>query len=849
MDAIVTPDKELQPGNKLMPTHVQAIERTQTPTRMIKPEEYLAKLCDEADKECEHNVQGRAALWLRNYYFWLGGVHNAYGWALNGAWRPQTNLKGLFTANMLAEKFNTLMSVVTRSNPKYKLTPTPGGQEQEIKHGGAIVAQRISDHDMAEKFQQTARLREWFCRLMYGNSFRYGSFDKDAGHKTQVPTMGQTQVDVPGMGLCPKCGMTAPANGEQSCPECGQPSEYFEGESFTDETQEGYEDSMSGDTRWWVVSPWEIGLPPNARLSQDNGELQWDYIVWCQRVRKKRIAQAYEIGTNIEDVKEIPFMLRAQERMERKGGGDPRDHNSQFCTFRRYWFRPYMYYDWKITQDVTLADGTQVPRGTKMIEACPHGIYVARVGETILDVQPACIDDHWSQAHYYFNPQSPWGKGIDDAAELQRVINALYQIAVEHARRDSVGITTFNQNAGLTVESFKGGNVVPMDVPLDNPRGVLGQAALLQGTPMDNSVGGVIEMARNDQTAVTGASSVLSGTNETLPSTATATQLLVQRATSILTPMFLVDVEQGKRTVTQNLKLRQKYQSMETFVPFTDENEHEQGRFFSASDIPKDFVVSVVDGSWMPSDLLDARAELENALALGNVPLGIFNPDMPPHVQQAALNIFTSLPPSLNTRQADESVAHSRLQAIKEGVEHVKQMNISEEQWPTALEALLNMPSVVVRPDVDNIGVQIEVAQTYAKGVLNDPQGDFDLLLIQAVEGFIQKLKEATVAQGQEQSAMSLLTQQPDAQAQIAMQGLQGQQDAGGQQEPPPPDPNAIQAQMHEGQLHDADAMESEKGRQHEIATKKMDAAEADKQRKHDLAIAGMQAKAAKAKK
>lgn len=839
MQALVTPHPDQALGSKLPESMLKKVQEQKEPKRALEPDEFLTKILDAADKECEQDVQPRAAVWNRNYNFFRGGLANLQGYNVKGVWNHLNDLSGLYSSNNYAEKIMTLMSVLVRSNPKFKVTPTPG-QDDYQKQSGAIIGQRLTEHDIREKCPASFRLREWFFRLIFGTSFRYINFDKDAGCDVKSPTTEQHEFGSDGMNICPSCGMTFP--GEQKPCQCGEQNvEHFDGESFNDDVlSDSYESVKTGDTRLWSPSPWEIGLPPNGRLNVDNGEIAWDFVAWYQKTRKKRVGYAFNISDQFSDELRTPFMLQAQERLERQWTGEGIVQAKDFCVLRRYWLRPYMYYGEKCSQDITLADGTEIARGSRYIDYLEHGMYVARVGHNPLDIQRICLDDHWSQSHYTYDPMSPWGKGTEDGADLQVILNALYQIVVEHGRRDSVGITVINKDVGMNVDDFQGGNVVPASGGMGAEFDVRKAATMLAGNTLNPTIFNTLDGARKDQTAVTGASSVLSGTNETIPDTLGATQLLVQRATTVLTPMFMMDVEQGIRCWTQNLKLRQKYQSAEVFVPFSDDNEPEQGRFFDASSISQDFVVSSVDGSWMPSDSLDVRAELEQAFALGGdtLPGGLFNPQFPMEAKQVALSALTTLPRSLNKSAGDESVAHSRLKAIKQGLQHVKQMGIPEEYMEQAIEQILTMPSVIFRPDIDDPAIHINIAKTFSLSVLNDPE-DVDYLLVQAVEGYIQMCKDGGVEQGQEASAIQVLSSAPEAQAQTAMGAMQGQQEQANQ--PPPeqvqPDPNAMVAQEHEMNTKMIDSQEAEKARKHESS-------EAAKTRKHELALEKTRAKA-----
>lgn len=866
MNALAQLSSDHAIGNKLPVDVVKDQQRPAKPAPQLKPDQYLNSILDKLAKESEQDAWVRADIWNRNYYFFLGGLKNAYGGSVRGIWKSITDMTGLHTANSFAEKEMTLMSVLARSNARFKISPSAGSgataKTQEFgtetgddpadsKRDGALVGQRLTDHDLRMKNPASARLRRWFYRMNYGTSFRFTTFDKNAGkQKAQSPIMRPEQFDLNGMNICGKCGMTFPGQAAMPC-KCGAPAEaveHFPGQSMSEDVlSDDYESVGVGDTRWFDPNPWEVALPPNARCIVEGGQLQWDAVSWNQNTRNARIAYLYDIHDEISDGLEIPFMNKALERLERRYLGPDYARSKDFSIFRRTWLRPYMYWEGKFNQDTKLANGKEITEGTRYIDAMPEGAYIARVGHRILDIQPANIDDHWAQAHYTYNPHSAYGKGLEDGADLQVILNTFYQIFVEHGKKDSAGVTLVNQNAGVDINAFRGGNVIPTDIPLEND--IAKVAKTLPGNSLSGTLPMGMDMVRNDMTAVTGASSVLAGTNEQLPETYGATQLLVQRATSILTPMMMMDVEETQRVVEQNLRLRQRFQSGDAFLPFTDENEYEQGRAFSGADVPADFVVSVVDSSWMPQDSLDIRADLEQAASFGQLPGGIWNPAVPPEAKTAALNALTNLPASLNKDTKDIENAHKRLNALKKGVSHIKTKNPPPDVLPMALQQVLTMPSIKAWDQIDNISVHIQVAQDYGKALMNGPADEVDYMLVQAVSLYVEMLKEGITEQKTEENAMQVAADTPMAMAQTAMGGIQaGQEAPPPAAEAPPVDPNAMVAHDHEAAIAAGESAESAADRAHEIQMAEHQKGEDAAKREHDLKMADKKVKAAKAK-
>lgn len=741
----------------------------------------LKTLCDDIDKEVNDSASKRVGRWTRNYMFWLGGTRNFWGEYWAGKWYEQEEIKGLYSANLFAEKFNTLLATLTRATVKFKVQASPSREGDTETTGGATVAQRMVEHDARTILDNRFYGLEWSRALLCGFYARYSAWDIKGEGRVYSPVLEDKNIADEGSYYCtnPDCGASGPAKDsvDGTCPHCTTPTALIGSQEITEQIHSGYEEKRTGCPRTFSVDPFEVGLAPEALSIEDS-----PYVLWQQRIRNSKIKYLYDLKSLKGDKDDLPSGLKGQMALQAALSTGEREQDwkrgtSEFSVMKRYWIEPYMYHDITIQSDTELASGMTLRAGSKLIEFAPDGLYLCRVND-FLDIQPETKEDHWTGDQYYQNIASAYGKGMDDASDLQEVVNELTTIMVEHSRRDAVGYTVVDQDFGIDTTAMRGGFVVPADTQTTGGKKVSDAVGVFNGPQMSASLPATRQQTLNDMTAAVNAYGVMAGSNEQAPETATATSLLVERAVGGLNPMLARWATNVQVTwAEQILRLRRKHMTGDQFIPFVEENEREAGRWFSGSDIDMDFIVSVEEDSWIPRTRLDALAGLEMASSFGQIPGGVFNPAIPEQVRSHVLRL-ANLPHGLDETLRDRQVAKKRIKGIEEAVKFYLSQNM-----PPDAERILSAPSIAVLP-TDNHAVHIKFIGEYLSDLVDDEMDEPPEELIQTLLGQIDKHKQAMVALKQEQGAMEMLAQAPIQQAQ-------------GQQQAEMADAQHAQAQKH----------------------------------------------------
>jgi hypothetical protein len=144
---------------------------------------------------------------------------------------------------------------------------------------------------------------------------------------------------------------------------------------------------------------------------------------------------------------------------------------------------------------------------------------------------------------------------------------------------------------------------------------------------------------------------------------------------------------------------------------------------FEQCDIDADLEIKARPQSWIPRSVLEQRGDLEAALLMGGLPLGIFNPEIPRSIRRLGLELL-NLPSQAEQVGADErntllNIVH--LMEFAETSEQAGQIDESgqpmdQPSGPSPEEALILGANVApVRYRVDDHPVCIETVVDFLK--------------------------------------------------------------------------------------------------------------------------------------
>lgn len=766
-------------------------------------DKFINSICDRIDRECDERAEIRARRYTRNHNYWWGGERRFSQWTPQG-WKPldRSKLKKLFSNNQFFSNFRTILATVVRSRPRLNISPSPSATDDEEKVSAAKVATRSVQADQKDKLSADFAIREWTDKLLCGIAIRgqwYASEGSTA--KARAPIIQQREVPTEGMYICADCGMTGPESAAPQHPHDGV--DIFSGPTETVPFHAGYEEVQDGDCLTYGISPYEFDLAPEARDLASS-----PYARWQRKVRKSKVKKAYR-KVNLNDLPstDLPIMLRAQDALKNKR---KQEADKEFTVLKTYWISDDEYWDFASTSPMQTLGGYRIPALTNLGELCKGGMRVDRCGDKLIDIRPELKENCLSVSVYYLDPQSWEGKGLDDAAELQRWIDDIHTLFVQIQLREALGITLYNKNFQFDGGVFTGEVGAVKGVKVPEGEKITEAMNVWSGQQPNQSLFKGMEYVTQSQTNVTGAFPSLAGSNMEGSETARGRIILREQSLQGLGPQLFLAARHDVIWAKQNLKLKQQYWTSERFVPYLEEGEPLGGRWFSASDIDTDFTVDIEADSWMPVTRMDAVDNMTTYMggeaALAAIPGGFANPEIPKAISRKAAELL-NVPSGTDPDERDMRNARHRYGVLKKAIETAleqggpmggqqtgqaqqagqmgdetgEQDENTATQVPDELNSPLlvppqiamqfaTMPSVQPLPDVDKHEVYIEYYSNCIKdacdsnGVENHPIMKAVLMLL------IKAHKNQGVMDAQENMMAQMAVQAPAMQAQQAMQ-------------------------------------------------------------------------------
>lgn len=733
-------------------------------------DEKLKAICDQIDKECDERAEIRARRYTRNHNYYIGGERRWQYWTKDGFKSLDRKMvKRLFSNNQFASQLNTLIATVTRAKPRLSISPAPAISDDAEKVSAAQVATRTVQHDQRERLTGDFMQREWMDKFLYGFAARGQWYSKEGStSKARAPKIEMQEQQMPGMYVCPGCGMTGPDDGQEVCEHCQSPIEKFPGETMQVPVHAGYEEVQDGDCLTYRISPYEFDLAPEAFDLPSSA-----YARWQREVRTSKLKRAYP-KLKLEDLSnaEVPMMLRAQKAMTKKG--NPSESNKAFTVLKTYWISVDDYFEFASQKPFEAISGYQIPAGTSLSDLCPNGLRVDRTEKGIIDIRPEVKEDCLSYSAYHVDPQSWEAKGLDDAVELQRWIDDIWTLYVQIQLREALGITGYDKEM-FSNGKFTGevGTVVGIDVPqekkledaIHNWAGQQPNVSLFKG----------MEFSQQSQTNTTGAFPALNGSNMEGSETARGRVILREQALQGMGPPLYLAARHDIVWAKQNLKLKKKYWTSDRYVPYLEEGEPLGGKWFGASDIDADFIVDVEADSWMPVTRMDAIDQIttfmggEEAVAMQG---GFAGPAVPKAIKQRAAQLL-NVPQGTDPEEKDLRNARHRYDVLKRVVERVmKEENQGGEKVPDELNSPLlvplelvvsvgTVPSIQPLPGIDNDATFIEFYTNAIKDAV-ESEGIENQPLTKAVLMYlVQGHKQNGLMAAQETAMLTVAAQQP----------------------------------------------------------------------------------------
>lgn len=782
------PSIDAQTAGQLIPkAHFEANMRQ--PRDMPDLAAWLKETTEWIEMENRANEAIRHRKWLKNIRFYEG---RQLGYISNytGRWVDVDPKPG--DPYYINNQYRYFVKSITKEWVRSNAEMLVNAKSDDPKQIGKARIARVILQDYQRKIW-TADLRQTESKhaVLNGNYFRYTYWSAAAGQMMDMPIYeNRTMAMGDPSYYCPACGsegyldQTELEMGDQfpTCPDCGADGmEVQEPEQMNVPVQTGSQPIMSGDVVTEVVDPMEIKLHMHARRLEDSPYLRRKRIVLREIIEAAYPWVEYPLANP-----SAWTSLHYQEDLELSPGnvsvgGIRADYaeagtgiNQRMVEFSQFWLEPVLYGSYAVSKDEELANGTVLPAGTALRDLFPDGLYIAMVGQTVVDLRGENKGDHWCHGVYDLIPSRIWGDGTEDSVEQQRQLNEIDSLIIENIMNCDAPMTIYNplkikrgQISGKPREVVPLNNATLSDEPAKyfwqpNPR------------PLPPEVPMKSQQIKQDMQSQFGSFAIETGIPDANVKTATGMSIVRDAAVSMLgVPLELksaVDV----RWANQVLKLVQKNWIGERYIPLMGQYGQPEGQWFAESDIDGEFEITVRQHSWMPRNELELRNDILEALVAGGVPFGIFNPQFPPDAK-ALVAQRLNIPFDADRQSADARKQRLEIDKIKMAVD-VAMTNMID---PIMFAA----EQVAVEPLVDDHMTHVETVRAYLK----TDQGDAEPMEIRAA--LLQHLQMHMQAKMQLDMEMAMM-----------MGAMMPQDQAGG----PPGQPGAGPPQQGQGGKNNA---------------------------------------------
>jgi hypothetical protein len=819
----------------------------------------VRKLAKENEAHQRTRAQARSFIEIQ---YWGGRAsYGAFRQEGGGyKWYPDQNNARLFPLNRFAQVINNLQAQAESSVTKLKVAATT---EDEEKKGGA----KWGDHfvgDIQERYYTSQfRQRDALFAKFSGESWRYNPWDKNAGafERVPIPQQGQEQMGGSFMCQCGAEGSEEEASEAGGCPECGQPATMIPGQSVP-VTSYQFEKRKTGEPVPVCVDPLEM------TKERGRGVPQSRYVIRRRLVHVDDLEEAYE-GIDIPtsaDVKSPGLQVqRSLDDINPFGSviaaGTSEGELGDYREYTQAWLQPRTYAKYTFEADCELKCGVTVPKGTRLGDLYPEGMYVALAGDTILDIQSEDGRALWVSYDYYTTTTD--GKPVSDAAFLNESIQEAHSIGMDHILRDASGWGGYNKNLfDGDVPPGTPGYYVPMDLPVDGtvkPADVLTQ---FNGNSLSAHVPAMRQALIEDQQYVIMSFPETAGaTSEGGQKTLGGYLSQLEQGTQGQKPMLANRAEADARCAEQWLHLAQKWMTGERGAKLEGQFGQAGWRWFKAADLPSDFKVSFEPDSFMPQTGQQKKARrgafMEIATPIVQA-LQVMLPDDPLRpmlmnfLKGTAEDFGLSIEEDLGRQ--DTRRAQLKLEKFKAACEYVGDggMTVAPDVIPDpatgqpvpnpqagqpvpnpeALQAILNL--VPYMPEIDGPGAKTQLDFFRSSVMALDDDQEENPLLAAVLVAEMQRLEQADVMHKQKQTAAMIAAQAPAMQAQAAQQQQQASSQAQGEAEGRQHERavGAEEAAREEARRH-SDLQEKEAERSHQSMMQ-------DRQLRHESQLARM---------
>lgn len=670
---------------------------------------------------------------------------------------------------------------------------------------------------------------------------------------------------IPGEYACKNCGTGGPFDHEMKegdeppdqidCPKCGEQAEVIKSPELATIPRPGQKEQFNpGDSETRVSSCFEHRVDERKSQGANLSEAQWfehHYLVTEQELERDFP------GVDFGDAGDWCYALKWKWALESgedcfaRGYQVSEDYRTRFER-RDIYVLPEEYSTRVEPEDYEMKDGNDkvifsIKRSEKMADKCPYGFCFTVVSEKIAPYhRKVDFRDEWSYGCYMPDAHSFWGQPLVELLQIQDDWTTLYTVQVQHLERNSLNQITYNEQM-YDANAWEQDLVptaagVTQDQPLDwyfKQVPALSLAGVVQG----------LEFLYKILPYTGGAPPESVGTRPPGPDPYHAQLLRKQQALGQLQPPGESKANCKVSYMRNHYKIAQRTWPEERFeylrTRYGEEWKPDDIRAFLECNLDRDVVTSFVEGSEVPTDLIEQRIEMENVMQKY-----IDLKQAPPIELMRQYFDLIGLDYDAGGLEADERLADARYEKIKQGLQVLTSRGVPNQPTmspnpqtgqpvpgPSMLiQGVMSHPGLQVLPG-ENHQVHIDFYVGKEKALMADEMPDMDLITCVDIE--IDRHKKAMVQDAQEKSAMNVAAQAPEVAAAQAAEAAKGGQ-------APQVDPQqeaAAQAQQQQMEAENQSRQAAdEHGRARELETMKQshEHSKLDKEHAHKASLEAM---------
>lgn len=367
---------------------------------------------------------------------------------------------------LFPQNFETLKAKWRKSSPLIRVESWGDGYRSEI---AMDEVNTVVKYYFRRIFNGMYELNEANDALGFGTYITQLFYDDKLNQIRQaVPIIkNESKVVLPGYGACHDCGFegnpTDFAKTGAAMPQCPECESYRTTKMVEDTMAEvpkvvGADEIVQGDITGRLLPFSSVRYDPHFTPHESPYFRLSEYVPL--RMVRSMFGDQYEIHESESD----DYGLNVLDHLAARGGnteglgenvhyGNDGVLNNR-VPMRTVWLKPEEYIGFKLPTPEKTISGT-IPADVPFEEIFPKGLCYTSTEDYRVISGVFAEEVHLASASYFIQPHSGIGKGISDAADIQKDLNELHSMAMAGLKRFGASGIVIDKKAGLTHENVR----------------------------------------------------------------------------------------------------------------------------------------------------------------------------------------------------------------------------------------------------------------------------------------------------------------------------------------------------------------------------------------------------------